>query len=254
MKYSPDQPRVPAGNGRESGRWTDGAGTGGEAAGDRPRKRAHRNTEGRVQVAQGPLTPLVRGIAPALGRLLTMTPAERMTAALAASAAAAQTGQVALHWMRAREGSVTREGELVSSQVVPREEAERVCRNLGRVQEMVDRHDREITITRPGLSGADHGRAVHTAVEKEINDRRIPGLETEQRLGPDHRFPGYRRADIIDRLTIDRIACLYDIKTGRDGWSTRDMLDYLRRAPILLREDGLYVAVEIRPRWRCTRR
>jgi len=26
LKYSPDQPRVPAGNGRESGRWTDGSG------------------------------------------------------------------------------------------------------------------------------------------------------------------------------------------------------------------------------------
>lgn len=27
-KYSPDQPRVPAGNGRESGQWTDGGGNG----------------------------------------------------------------------------------------------------------------------------------------------------------------------------------------------------------------------------------
>jgi polyhydroxyalkanoate synthesis regulator phasin len=28
LKYSPDQPRVPAGSGRESGRWTDGGGSG----------------------------------------------------------------------------------------------------------------------------------------------------------------------------------------------------------------------------------
>jgi hypothetical protein len=33
-KYSPDQPRVPAGSGRESGRWTDGGGGGTRSASD----------------------------------------------------------------------------------------------------------------------------------------------------------------------------------------------------------------------------
>jgi hypothetical protein len=40
LKYSPDQPRVPAGSGRESGRWTDGNGEGSTSdavASDTPR-------------------------------------------------------------------------------------------------------------------------------------------------------------------------------------------------------------------------
>jgi hypothetical protein len=35
-KYSPDQPRVPAGNGRESGRWTDVGGSGQLAGSPQP--------------------------------------------------------------------------------------------------------------------------------------------------------------------------------------------------------------------------
>lgn len=34
-KYTPNQPRVPAGSGRESGRWTDGSSGGGNAVAGR---------------------------------------------------------------------------------------------------------------------------------------------------------------------------------------------------------------------------
>jgi hypothetical protein len=93
-----------------------------------------------------------------------MSASQRMTAALAASAAAAaQSGQVAIHWMRAREGTV-RGGEVVDSQVVSRERAEAVCRNLAEVQRMVDRHDRAISEAQPGLSAANHGRVMMLTV------------------------------------------------------------------------------------------
>jgi hypothetical protein len=92
-----------------------------------------------------------------------MTPQRRMTAALAASAAAAQSGEVAIHGMRAREGTV-RGGEVVDSQVVSRERAEAVCRNLAEVQRMVDRHDRAISEAQRGLSAADQSRVMMLTV------------------------------------------------------------------------------------------
>jgi hypothetical protein len=172
-----------------------------------------------------------------------------MTAALAASAAAAQSGQVAMHWMRAREGTV-RGGEVVDSQVVSRERAEAVCRNLAEVQRMVDRHDRAISEAHPSLSGADHGRAVHRAVAEEVKERRIPGLRTEVWLARGGPEQTRRQADIVDRATSVATACIYDIKTGRGGWSTNEMLETMRRAPEKIRRDGDYVVVELRPTWR----
>lgn len=263
LKYSPDQPRVPAGSGRESGQWTDGSGVGGgdavrEGAGEH--ERVFRNTEGRTQVAQGPVGPLIQRLAPALGRLLTMTPVDRMTAALAASAAAAQSGQVAIHWMRAREGEVTREGELIGSRVLSREEARAACPNLDTVQRLLDRYDQEVRAERPNVSPQAHGTEVHLRVANEIreNSRRYPGLRAELTLPSPASLKGIRRADVFDTQTGGPLACAYDMKTGAEGWSTREMIETMRRAPNGFprrhRAGGLFAVVEVRPSWRQRRR
>ncbi|HET6390781.1 phage portal protein [Hyphomicrobium sp.] len=120
LKYNPDQPRVPAGNGDISGEWTNGSGGGG------------RTDDGRVRVAQARGG---RGRSPISGRFPEATPAQQTRldqSELLAQRAIQRVRKLEPNWRPQEQAYETIEGQISANAAMARQ-AEARLSELSRV-------------------------------------------------------------------------------------------------------------------------
>jgi hypothetical protein len=146
------------------------------------------------------------------------------------------------------------EGVLYQARNATLEEVRAMCPRFDRTQRIVDE---EAASMRGRYSDpAEYGRVLHARVAYRINAEGNPAYSAEvTRLGGvDARLNtlGSSRADVFDYNPDRGLLCIYDIKTGRDGFSGASME---RQARNFLRERvGIHwvLTAQIRPgihRW-----
>ena len=189
-KYSPDQPRVPAGS-REGGQWTGGEGGGGindsrvisDATPDNDWKPG-------AQYAAGP-----RG------------PKDRLPLHVPVPSA----GDGVSSTYRAGQVTIVNEAQTGLSTVDARTESLKAL-----LEQVVN--------ARAEGSGSQYGTAIHTDFANAVRSENLPGIGrkgVEQTFGPDPDNPDVPygtkdsvRTDVVLRNNIGDVIAIYDVKTG----------------------------------------
>jgi hypothetical protein len=149
--------------------------------------------------------------------------------------------------LRSMPMSHTSSGLLAQSRDATIEEVRRLCPRYDEVQSIVDNVAREMN----GLyrDGATYGRELHRRVDELIKSMNDSGLHSERTFGGrrgDLNEAGSSRLDILERPPgTPRLGCDYDIKTGGDGFTERDMRRHARA--VLGRDINHLVTIQMRP-------
>lgn len=204
-KFSPGQPRVPAGQ-TGGGQWTDGGG-------------------GLVKPVAAPaLVPAITLIAPRLwatglalfGALSALNAPNTQAILLARSREFTNTGATEL--------------DLVDARSLDRDEARAFCPRLEEVQERTDKAAEWVRMTGGTLTPQQFGTAVHTNLSEQIRElgdgnfrselSYIKGIAETQSYGT----KGSVRIDVLERVSSETV-CIYDIKTGITELSAARMIE-----------------------------
>lgn len=215
-KFSNDQPRVPAGS-PGAGQWTLGgvAGAGARVA-------------ARLSGVLGSLA------------ILYLEMSKRNDA-----------NQRAAAIFKSRDYPIS-DGELDLAEVrnLERDETRRNCPRLEEVQRRTDLAAETVSQTRPGLSPAEYGTAVHENLKQQIKALDDPSFRAEVSFlkGQEDGYgkSGTVRVDVYERIDA-ATACVYDIKTGYAGLSPARMREIAQNVGALFGPIGRVIITEMRP-------
>lgn len=132
---------------------------------------------------------------------------------------------------------------------VSREEVDAACRRLRQVQRLTDEATREAGDPLRYRRPSEFGTAVHVRLRRKVDALSDPDLKAELSLSKtlDEALlrPGSIRIDVVEDSGIGPI-CVYDIKTGRRGLTSKRVREFARR--LSLRSRGRVIIIsEIRP-------
>jgi hypothetical protein len=147
-------------------------------------------------------------------------------------------------------------GPLYQSRNATLEEVSAMCPRFARTQRILN--EEAGSMLRRYDDPAEYGRVLHTRVADRINAMRLPDgrqdltyrAEVTQRDGEDASMNsrGSSRVDVNDENPARRLLCIYNHKTGRGGFSARDMEREARNFINPDRGIDWVVTVEMRPR------
>lgn len=283
LKYSPDQPRVPAGSGRESGRWTDGAD--GDSRGDSGSERVFRNVQGRTFRARPQPAPPRDGTGPRPSPP-SLSPERQQPPRTTTPEADAPTredrdarpdglitargatveerlaeaerfretlkpGERMIYVARAQEFGSQGSRDLVAFGAVSEERVRALCPRYHVVQNVVDSFDRQVRTDDIDRSPQQHGTEVHTQINHFFRSRPDLGIDSELRIraDPDRPEDSTVVVDGVERTAIDPRACAYDAKTGLRGMSALRFSEIADHVARLYGIGSTFIVVEVRPRW-----
>lgn len=151
----------------------------------------------------------------------------------------------------------SRDGPSIQSRSATMEEVQTMCRRYRKAQEIVDEVATDMRDLHRG-DGAAYGRELHRRVKERINRLGNPNFLAEQTFRDGGVAPmnslNSSRLDITDK--DGRLWCTYEVRTGREGYSLREMrrhadaalLSSTARTPADLLQPHWLVTVPIRPR------
>jgi hypothetical protein len=223
-KYSPDQPRVPAGNSR-GGQWTGGGSSTGSLLIDTPASADAIFEE--QSLADGAVQLAYLGQVFQAGRLVVQTGIEAALGLYAALSAGNGPDRSAVAVFRAMDfepgaDPLSPVGAVGS---LTREEVDQICPAQGLVQDLTN--EAAASFNRADYSASGYGTAVHMKLKNDIGALHDPNLlaevsylKTLMETGAKPMEPAYYgqqgsiRVDVLEK-TSSYTVCVYDIKTGR---------------------------------------
>ena len=223
-KYSPNQPRLPAGS-RGGGQWTSGGTSTGLPLTDASESangilEAESLVDGEVQLAY-------LGQAFQVGRLVGQTGIEAALSLYAALSAGNGADRSAVAVFRATDFEPGADPLSPVSAVgsLTREEVEYICPAQNLVQDLTDKAAG--SFNRADYSAANYGTAVHLKLKNDFMDLLDPNLLAEASYlktiaetgvppekSASYGTKGSIRVDVLEK-TSSYTVCVYDIKTGR---------------------------------------
>jgi hypothetical protein len=280
--YDDDQPRVPAGQ-PGGGQWTSGGGSagrgrwtsGGVSDGSRVDdegviKRSPladllkgQVSDGepseRVQLASFAAAPILRAIAP----FVRIAPSAQAAvgsalAAYAAHLANPDPNKLPAFLFTAREysGGPALTIDRAETRLLNRQEAQGLCTQLKTVQGLTDSAVEAASKEPRSWRPADFGTDVHSRVAKTVNGLKDPLFKAEvsalkglhdMEKGRLYGKLGSIRVDVLE-LTEDRkIACVYDIKTGKSILTPGRMQEIAANVFKAFGKTEKFVVIEVKP-------
>lgn len=238
-KYSPDQLRVPAGQ-SDGGQLTseDGGGSGSfstEGAEDSPS-----SADGK---------PVQLALAPGLA---AEKAAEAALALYAYWASRNSPESTAALEFRAQEflRGVAKKDPAIGVRNMTREDVDQACPRHGEVQGITDRAADRVTREGNYWGAAAYGTRVHTAIEKEVNNKFDPNMRAEVsfiKSNEENRgTKNSKRIDVIENVG-DGNVCVYDIKTGKSKLSAARMVEIASNVHSFYPGTKKIVVIETRP-------
>jgi hypothetical protein len=227
-KYSPDQPRAPAGS-PEGGQWTSGSsGSSLPSEGfDGASFTEGADAEPGFGSTESPVRLAYLGPAFHTGRVIVQTGIEAalgLYAALSGRNGPDRTAVAVFRAMDFESGADPRSPvSLVGS--LTREEVDQVCPAQQLVQDLTDKA--AVSFNRADYSASGYGTAVHMKVRDDIGNLSNPNLRAEISLiktlqetgnvprepAVSYGTPGSIRVDVLEKSS-NYTVCVYDIKTG----------------------------------------
>jgi hypothetical protein len=251
-KYSPDQPRVPAGN-PDGGRWTDGGGSG---ATKQPAAMTTQPARLLRPFRPGPTLPSIP--IPALPDIAAspMSPAVALATYNQLSNRNTDDSRAVLTFnAHAFEPNADPNKPAIGIDRLTRDQVDQVCPRYIEVQSITDQAAR--TIDRAAYpSSASYGTAVHMWIKAEVN-----GSETGPPKNPafrsevsfikseyaDYGDPGSKRVDVFENPGNGTV-CIYDIKTGNAVLSFSRMQELATAVGTYYPGTRQIVVTEVKPR------
>ncbi|WP_342104672.1 hypothetical protein [Methylobacterium sp. SI9] len=127
-----------------------------------------------------------------------------------------------------------------------------VCPRAGEVQAIVDEVTARVK-ARGGYANATQlGTMIHIEIARIINRKNDPNFVAELILADlDDKgkmiLLGSKRSDVFERPRIDT-ACIYDPKTGREGWTPKQAVASIMAAKRKFPEVVRFIMIQVRPR------
>jgi hypothetical protein len=237
LKYSADQPRVSAGNGRESGQWA-GAAAGSGASADRAAGTGNKP----VQTAFVQFAPIVFEKAAEAAIYLYLYWASRNSQ---------QTTAVIEFNAREFLPGALASDPAIGTRFLNEEEVNASCPRDRLVQNMTDAAAQKVQTEWGSLSPQQYGTRVHTAVRDSIVALADPNLKAEvSAIKSDEKKYGKKGSIRIDAFENvgDGTVCVYDIKTGEAKLTLLRMQEIADNAHTLFPGTTKLRIIEKRPR------
>lgn len=126
------------------------------------------------------------------------------------------------------------------------------CPRAGEVQAIVDEVTARVTARGGYANAAQLGTMIHVEIARIINEMHDPSFVAELILADlDGKgkmiLLGSKRSDVFERPRIDT-ACIYDPKTGREGWTPKQAVASIMAAKRKFPEVVRYIMIQVRPR------
>lgn len=126
------------------------------------------------------------------------------------------------------------------------------CPRAGEVQAIVDEVTARVTARGGYANAAQLGTMIHVEIARIINEMHDPSFVAELILADlDGKgkmiLLGSKRSDVFERPQIDT-ACIYDPKTGREGWTPKQAVASIMAEKRKFPEVVRYIMIQVRPR------
>lgn len=126
------------------------------------------------------------------------------------------------------------------------------CPRGGEVQAIVDEVTARVTARGGYANAAQLGTMIHVEIARIINEMHDPSFVAEPILADlDGKgkmiLLGSKRSDVFERPRIDT-ACIYDPKTGREGWTPKQAVASIMAAKRKFPEVVRYIMIQVSPR------
>ena len=126
------------------------------------------------------------------------------------------------------------------------------CPRAGEVQAIVDEVTARVTAQGGYANATQLGTMIHVEVARIINRKEDPNFVADLFLTDLNDkgniiFQGSKRSDVFRRPRIDT-ACIYDPKTGREGWTPQQAVASIKAAKRRFPEVVRFIIIQMRPR------
>ena len=126
------------------------------------------------------------------------------------------------------------------------------CPRNGEVQAIMDEVTARVTAQGGYANATQLGTMIHIEIARIINEKRDPNFVAERILAErkedgSYILIGSKRADVFERPRIDTV-CIYDPKTGRQGWTPKQAVDSVKAAKREFPEAMRFIMIQVRPR------